>query len=127
MGWLLGDVRAVEISALARRRGQARHHIFRVLDGQYDAVVPGVGQVDDNPGVVAVAYGEGDALVLMKASHPDAGKLRACPLQAMDFGNDRGAGSTAPALAAEWFPGRAQPGTRNKTAAGWAGHPARSG
>ena len=74
-------------ATLARRRGQAGHYIFGVLDGQYDAVVPGVGQVDDNPGVVAVAYGEGDVLVLMKASHPDAGKLRACPLQAVDFGN----------------------------------------
>ncbi len=57
------------------------------LDGQHDAVVPGVGQVDDNPGLVAVAYGEGDSLAGMKAPHPDTGKLRACPLQAVDFGN----------------------------------------
>ena len=48
-------------ATLARRRGQAGHYIFGVLDGQYDAVVLGVSQIYDNPRVVAVAYGEGDA------------------------------------------------------------------
>ena len=46
-----------------------------------------VGQVDDDPGFVAVADGERDALVLMEAPHPDAWKLRARPLQAVNFGN----------------------------------------
>jgi hypothetical protein len=33
-----------------------------------------------------VADGEGDAPVVMEAPHPDARKLRACPLHAVDFG-----------------------------------------
>ena len=81
---------------LARRRGQAGHYIFRVLDGQYDAVVPGVGQVDDNPGVVAVAYGEGDALVLMKFRRMPGSSI--LPLQAVDFGNASSARTPLTAL-----------------------------
>jgi hypothetical protein len=42
---------------LARRRGQAGRNLLRVLDGQYYFVVLAVGQVDDDPGVVAVADG----------------------------------------------------------------------
>jgi len=39
------------------------------------------------PGLVAVADGERDALVLMEAPHTDAWKLRARPLQAVNLGN----------------------------------------
>lgn len=73
--------------ALARRLGQAGRNLLRVIDGQYYLVVFAVGQVDDNSGVVAVANGERDALVLMEAPNPDARELRACPLQATHFGN----------------------------------------
>ena len=71
---------------LVRRRGQAGRNLLRVLDGQYDFVVFAVGHVEDNPGVVAMADGESDARGVMKASYPDAGKLCACPLQAVDLG-----------------------------------------
>src|SRR5271170_3862481 len=72
---------------LARRRGQAGRGFVWVLDGQYYCVVLAVGQVDDDPRVVAVADGEGDALGVMKAPYPDAGKLCACPFQAVDLGD----------------------------------------
>jgi hypothetical protein len=68
-------------------RGQASRDLLGVLDGQYYSVVLAVGQVDDDPGFVAVAEGERDALVLMEAPHPDARKLRARPFQAVNFGN----------------------------------------
>jgi hypothetical protein len=78
---------AALVDASLTRLGQTGRNILRIFDGHYYSVVFAVGQVDDYPGVVAVADGERDALVLMEAPHPDAWKLRASPLQAVNLGN----------------------------------------
>ena len=78
---------AASVGASLMRCGQAGRDLLGVLDGRYYCVVLAVGQVDGDPGFVAVAGGERDALVLMEASHPGAGKLRACLLQAVNFGD----------------------------------------
>jgi hypothetical protein len=80
----VGQVSVGDTSPVARTGGR---NVLWVLDGQYYCVVLAVSQIDGNPGLVTVADGEGDAVGVMEAPHPDARKFRARPLQAVNLGN----------------------------------------